>query len=208
MAHRLISSCRQLDRILKRTIVSGNINSVQVIITFLFCIFPNSMMLTFDFLFKFQIQRKFPDLHRFLSEVKIYFSADKPPKGFEKYFKPKTGEKTAKAPGEKQPSGTASEAKKPPIAEPAPGPSRASSGGTPRPPGDPWSSFLGGGSPRPPPGGGAGGGAGGKPSGGLGSEGGDRLIFLAVVGTIGLLGTFAYYEMSYKEITWKDFVNR
>lgn len=32
-------------------------------------------------------------------------------------------------------------------------------------------------------------------------------MFMAVVGTIGLLGTIAYYEMSYKEITWKDFVN-
>lgn len=55
----------------------------------------------------------------------------------------------------------------------------------------------------------SGGGGGGKGR-GFGDDGGignDRIIMMAFFGAIGLLGTFAYYEMSYKEITWKDFLN-
>lgn len=152
-----------------------------------------------------KLQRKFPDFERFLSEFRVYF-AEKPPKGFEKYFKPKSGDKNAKPPEGKasEKKANTSEAKKPPVSEPPP----TSTGGTarpgpspPRPPGDPWSSFLGGGGPR------LGGPAGKGPGGGMGGEGGDKMIFMAVVGTIVLLGTFTYYEMSYTEITWKDFVN-
>lgn len=100
----------------------------------------------------------------------------------------------------KQGEKVAESGKKPSISEPPPGAQRPSGGGgqPPRTPGDPWSSFLGGGGPR-------GGGPGGKGPGG--NEGGDKLIFMAVVGTIFLLGTFTYYEMSYTEITWRDFVN-
>lgn len=136
--------------------------------------------------------------------MRIYFSDQPPPKGFEKFFRPKGAPQAEKEGGKVAKEGAEGGKK----AEP---PSRASSGGSSgssppptRPPGDPWSSFLGGGGPR------AGGqsGSGGKGSGGLGSEGGDKMIFLSVVATIGLLGTFAYYEMSYKEITWKDFVNK
>lgn len=150
-----------------------------------------------------QIQRRFPEIHRLLSQVRVYFAEKPPPKGFEKFFKPKTGDKAPKS----EEAGAKDASTKKPVAAPEPPPpSRASAGGSSssssRPPGDPWSSFLGGGGPR-----GGSGGTGGKP-GGLGSEGGDKMIFLSVVATIGLLGTFAYYEMSYKEITWKDFVNR
>lgn len=132
----------------------------------------------------------------------MYF-AEKPPKGFEKYFRPKNGDKSGKvaegkATDKKAP---AAESKKP-VSEPTPSSTASRTGSAPpRPPGDPWSSFLGGGGPRL-------GGPGGKgPSGGLGGEGGDKMIFMAVVGTIFLIGTFTYYEMSYTEITWKDFVN-
>ena len=34
------------------------------------------------------------------------------------------------------------------------------------------------------------------------------MMFIAVVSTVGILGALAYHEMSYREITWKDFVNK
>lgn len=149
-----------------------------------------------------KLQKIFPGFEKYLSEIRIYF-ADKPPKGFEKYFKPKPGERNIKPPEAKTSEKRADGTKRSPSSEPPP-PSTSSPKGTsnsPRPPGDPWSSFLGGGGPRL-------GGQGGKgPGGGMGGEGGDKMIFLAVAGTILLLGTFTYYEMSYTEITWKDFVN-
>lgn len=182
MAYRLISPVRQLTRLLQVQSQGSNRRfSVQ------------------------KLQRKFPEFEKFLSEFRVYFT-DKPPKGFEKYFKPKNGDKTAKPPegkgGDKK-ANASGEAKKPQVEPPSTaggtGTTRPpGSGGPPRPPGDPWSSFLGGGGPRL-------GGAGGK--GPTGGEGGDKMIFMAVVGTIALLGTFTYYEMSYSEITWKDFVN-
>jgi AFG3 family protein len=43
-----------------------------------------------------------------------------------------------------------------------------------------------------------------------GKEGGERekWIIIGLVGTVALLGTLAYYEMGYKEIAWKEFVNK
>ena len=52
-------------------------------------------------------------------------------------------------------------------------------------------------------GGGRAGGSGGKPFG----EGGDRdrWVALATLGAIGLIGVAAYYQMGFREITWKEF---
>nr|CAD7589366.1 unnamed protein product [Timema genevievae] len=35
----------------------------------------------------------------------------------------------------------------------------------------------------------------------------DKWIIIGMVGTIAFIGTFAFYEMGYKEIAWKEFVN-
>ncbi|ODN00746.1 AFG3-like protein 2 [Orchesella cincta] len=178
MAYRLINSMRSVNRLVK---VGG----------------PGSGSRQFSIKV---LTRRYPDIEKLLSEFRVYFT-DKPPKGFEKYFKPKPGEKSVKPPEGKRAEAKGEEARKPSASEmPSTGAAKGS-GSSPRPPGDPWSSFLGGGGPR------LGGGGKGPGSTGLGGEGGDKMIFMAVVGTIVLLGTFAYYEMSYTEITWKDFVN-
>lgn len=57
-------------------------------------------------------------------------------------------------------------------------------------------------------GGSSGGGGSGRPIGG--SEDGDKekmLIFGALAG-IALISAIAYFEMGYKEIAWKEFVNK
>lgn len=36
----------------------------------------------------------------------------------------------------------------------------------------------------------------------------EKWILYGVAGAIGLISLLAYYNMSYKEITWKDFVNK
>jgi AFG3 family protein len=50
----------------------------------------------------------------------------------------------------------------------------------------------------------------GGPGGKTFGEGGERekWIVIGMVGTVALLGTLAYYEMGYKEIAWKEFVNK
>lgn len=55
----------------------------------------------------------------------------------------------------------------------------------------------------------SGGTPGGRPL-GEGGGGGDRerWILLGAIGAVVLLGSFAFFEMGYKEISWKEFVNR
>lgn len=36
----------------------------------------------------------------------------------------------------------------------------------------------------------------------------EKWLLYGVAGTIGLISLLAFYNMSYKEITWKDFVNK
>lgn len=36
----------------------------------------------------------------------------------------------------------------------------------------------------------------------------DKWILYGVAGAIGIISLLAFYNMSYKEITWKDFVNK
>ena len=149
----------------------------------------------------FQINKKFPEFQEILSQWRIYFT-DKPPKGFEKFFRPKEGAKNGK-----------SDKKVDELKEPAENGKKASAGASasaarpktvppPKSSQDPWSSLLGGG-------GGSRGGSG-KTGGssGIGGEGGDKMMLFAFIGTIALIGTIAYYEISYREITWKDFVTQ
>jgi len=36
----------------------------------------------------------------------------------------------------------------------------------------------------------------------------ERWILLGAIGAVVLVGSFAFFEMGYKEISWKEFVNR
>jgi len=152
-----------------------------------------------------QIVKNFPEFQRFLSEFKLYFT-DKPPKGFEKFF-PKSKNSASEAEAGGKNGGQKTSEKK--LGGPDQGATSSSTAagpknaGAPKPTVDPWSSIFGGGGPK---GGGTGGGK--SAGGGVGGEGGDKIMVLAVAGTLGILGVFAYYEMNYKEITWKEFVNK
>lgn len=132
-----------------------------------------------------------PSLATIIREWQLF--CEIPPKGFEKFFKPGTGKQAPKngKPKEEVPK----EAQQPP-------PSRGTSQPPPKPtqrPYDQWSFGMFGGQSR-----GTGPG-GGKPFG----DGGDRekWLVLGMIGTVALLGTLAFYEMGYKEIAWKEFVN-
>ncbi|XP_059476994.1 AFG3-like protein 2 isoform X2 [Neocloeon triangulifer] len=115
----------------------------------------------------------------------------KPPKGFEKFFRPagsKPPSESKQSESKEQPKDAPKEAPPPsrgamppPLSKPPPGPGR---------PFDQWSfgSF-----------GGSGGGGPNKER--------DQWFMLAVFVTMAAIGAIAFFEMGYKEITWKDFVN-
>ncbi|KAF4520289.1 hypothetical protein B566_EDAN004348 [Ephemera danica] len=140
----------------------------------------------------FQIRKGLSQLHKTKG---IDFDAifrrfcQKPPKGFEKYFRP-AGSKPPPEPSSKtQPKDA------PPKESQAP-PSKGAAGQTPPltrppPPGsakqfDQWSFGSFGGGP---------------------SRERDQWLIVAVLVTLAALGAIAYFEMGYKEITWKEFVN-
>lgn len=130
---------------------------------------------------------------------------EKVPKGFEKYYKKDraagAGASAAKSAGAQQ-----SEEK---SAKEEPKPSRSSSRQT-SPPKNDWGFGMfspsqqssGGG------GGGKSGGSGqGRPIGGEGPEKDKIMLFGAITG-IAIVAALAFYEMGYKEIAWKEFVNK
>ncbi|XP_019877698.1 AFG3-like protein 2 [Aethina tumida] len=129
-----------------------------------------------------------------LNEWKLF--CEKPPKGFEKYFKPgkdapketkpdskncKEGKKDAKPPLEKEPT------PKPPPPPPQQPGSR---------PYDQWSFGLFGGTGSR--------GSGGKP---FGDNERDKWYVLGAAAAIAFLATVTMFEMGYKEIGWKEFVH-
>lgn len=126
---------------------------------------------------------------------------EKPPKGFEKYFKPGGATAAAKdsaaAPqGDAKPSGPSTSSKTPPISKP-PGADAQSK--------NDWSFGMFGQTASK---GGSGGSGSGRPIGG--GEGNDRekWLLLGAIGIVGLIGTLAFMEINYKEIGWKEFVNK
>lgn len=135
-----------------------------------------------------------------LNEWRIF--TEKPPKGFEKYFEPggKKPGKHAKTEGKPE-AKEAKEAKdgkpkeesteKPKIPPP---PSKPP--GQQQKPYDQWSFGLFGGTGSR--------GSGGKP---FGESDKDKFYIFGAMGTIAIIGLFAYYEMGYKEIGWKEFVH-
>ncbi|KAG8278015.1 AFG3-like protein 2 [Homalodisca vitripennis] len=134
-----------------------------------------------------------PFLKSVLRQFRLY--CQKPPKGFEKYFKP--GGAPKKEPPSKGEAGS-KEAKQdaPPPSRPSAGQSPSSKPG-PSKPQDQWSFGVFGGS------------RGGPGSGKQFGEGGERekWVLFGALGIAAVVGTLAYYEMGYTEIGWKEFVN-
>lgn len=124
-----------------------------------------------------------------------YQLCQKPPRGFEKYFRGASGKQAGSGKGGRKEGG---QEVPPPPPPPSKSPHQPPTG-----PKDPFSMNLFGSGPKT--GGGGGGGARGGPK-PLG-EGGERerWVALATLAAVGLLGVAAYYQMSYREITWKEF---
>ncbi|KAH8339766.1 hypothetical protein KR074_004565 [Drosophila pseudoananassae] len=136
----------------------------------------------------------------------IQLLCKKPPKGFEKYFE--AGGKSS------QPKGTAAEGKpssgsnksaseKPSTSSPAPAKQARSA----QEPKSDWNFGMFSNTSR-----GPSGRSGNTPGGRPLSEGGgggdrERWILLGAIGAVVLVGSFAFFEMGYKEISWKEFVN-
>lgn len=148
---------------------------------------------------------------QFLSEFRLY--CEKIPKGFEKYYKKPGGGGQKSAPKEAEVKSDAKNAPKE-----GEQPRAASSTGTTTPPGGQPSTSsqkssskdwnLGMFSPSSGSrGGGRGTGGQGRPI-GSGEPERDKMLILGALGGIALVAAIAFIEMGYKEIAWKDFVNK
>ncbi|XP_070497577.1 mitochondrial inner membrane m-AAA protease component AFG3L2 [Chironomus tepperi] len=134
----------------------------------------------------------------FLNEVRILMSSDGP-KGFDKFFKPpKSTDSAPKQSNEKSSDKPADSSSKPPTSKPS---SSASSSN--KSPPD-WN--LGMFSPSP-----SSKGSQGKgrpiPPGNEQNPDQNKMIFYAAMGVVALIGALMYFELGYKEISWKDFIN-
>lgn len=175
MAHRMLQSAKVMERCLRSSYQTGNLSAHEL--------------------------RKFsrassvlvgnPLFQRILSAVRLF--SEKPPKGFEKYFKPGG---TSAAAGKEAEAGKKS--------GDSPPPSRSSTSMDKNPPSNDWnfgmfSNTKTGGK------GGAGGGSG-RP---IGGDGGDnnKWIFGGAIGAVAFISLLAFMEMGYKEVAWKEFVN-
>lgn len=121
---------------------------------------------------------------------------EKPPKGFEKYFKQSGGKQRKEASETDKNKNTPSSDEHPPSKS-SPGPPRS----------DPAKNDWNFGMFNPSPARGKGRGSSGRP---IGGDGGDKekWILFGALGTVALVGTLAYFEMGYKEIGWKEFVTK
>lgn len=133
-------------------------------------------------------------LSNFLKEFRLY--CEKVPKGFEKYYK-KPGQAAAAA----EKDGTKTEPSK---GEPAKQ-STAGKDAAPREKPKDWN--LGMFNPTASGRGGSGSGGQGRPI-GSGEPERDKMLLIGALAGIGCVIALAYFEMGYKEISWKDFVNK
>jgi len=146
---------------------------------------------------QFQIRKGISQLQKSNVDFESLFRrfCQKPPKGFEKFFrpagsKPPPSAESKSADSKSQPKDAPKEAPPPPskgappppLSKPPPGPGR---------PFDQWSFGSFGGS-----------------SGSGPNKERDQWFMLAVLVTMAAIGAIAFFEMGYKEITWKDFVNK
>ncbi|XP_076040316.1 AFG3 like matrix AAA peptidase subunit 2 [Oratosquilla oratoria] len=162
MAHRFLFLSKRIERLLQRSFKTGLIDPAKVT----------------QQISNLQLTASSPLLRQW------QLFCEKPPKGFEKYFRESAGGKQPQA--SKQPQA------------PKTDPPNKSAG----PPKDPFNLGLFGTSSKGSGGGGGGGGRGARPK-----QEGDRDKWLAVgaLAAIGFLAVTAFYQMGYKEITWKEF---
>lgn len=134
----------------------------------------------------------------FLNELRILTSSDAP-KGFDKFFKPPKSTTQEKPKEEKsaneQPS---SESTTPPSKSSSSSPSSSK-----KPPSD-WnlgmfSPSSGGGSKNQ--------GSQGRPIGSEQNPDQNKMIFYGALGFAAFFGALTYFELGYKEISWRDFIN-
>lgn len=163
MAHRLLTAARRLDRLLQKVKKTGSVDPNVVGSQLAYLDLPNGTILL-------QQWRQF---------------CQKPPRGFEKYFRGASKQGPKQQPQQK--------ADTPPPQQQSPN--------KPSTPKDPFNLSLFGSGSKSGKGGGRGGG--GKPL-GEGSDR-DRWVAMAALAAMGLLGVAAIYQMGYKEITWKEF---
>ncbi|KAK7862457.1 hypothetical protein R5R35_001169 [Gryllus longicercus] len=184
MAFRLLTIARQLDKVLSNGVKRDRI--VEAALKRKLTSLPRNTAVS--------------SIEYIIQQWKAFCSSQ-PPKGFEKYFKPGGGAKKVES---KSASGASKEAPKPADVPPPSRGQQPSSNQTQKSKQyDQWSfGLFGGSSTR------SGGSGPGGPK-GFASDGGERERWLAVgaLAAVGLLGTIAFYEMSYTEIAWKEFVH-
>lgn len=178
MAFRLLSSAKTLEKQFFNSIRNGRLNSAQ---------------LRHDLAFLRSNQKgiNYLSIEAIFDKLRLF--CEKPPKGFEKYFKPGSAGAAAKEGVEKKATSTIPSKSTPPVSRPPGTDSKTKK--------DDWNFGMFGQTA------GQGGGGSGRPIGG--GEGSDRekWLLLGAIGAVGLIGAFAYMEINYREIGWKEFIN-
>nr|XP_023023132.1 AFG3-like protein 2 [Leptinotarsa decemlineata] len=164
MAYRLFNSCRKIENLVWKTFKQCNVHTSQI---------------------NFSLKQAV------LNEFRIF--CEKPPKGFEKYFKP-GGAKNLKEPVKEGKAAKDTKPEQPKEAPKPPPPSSTGPSGS--KPYEQWSFGLFGGTGR--------GGSGGKP---FGDNERDKWYVLGAAAAVAFLATVTMWEMGYKEIGWKEFVH-
>lgn len=129
---------------------------------------------------------------------------EKTPKGFEKYY-PKATSSSSRLEA-REVKGASKESKDSKEAPPLPETPSKSDPDAPKPPPSDWNFGMFGPNPSAGPKGGTG--SQGRP---IGSEGGGdqtKMIVFGALGTAAVIAALTFFEMGYKEISWKDFVNK
>lgn len=166
MAYRLLNSSRKLERFLWKNLRLNNAEKIA-----------NSST-----------------INTVLQEWRLF--CEKPPKGFEKYFKPRNSKQPAKEakPNDAKGKEAKTEPKPESSQQKVPPPPPRQTG--PQKPYDQWSFGLFGGTGSR--------GSGGKP---FGDGEKDKWYIFGAAGAIAFLATLVFWEMGYKEIGWKEFVH-
>ncbi|KAK0180761.1 hypothetical protein PV327_003112 [Microctonus hyperodae] len=168
MAHQLLSSASKMEKLVLKSVYNIRLDRFQLPDTL--SRLKNSSRLLY-------LEKTIQQRWKLLTE--------KPPKGFEKFFKP-GGAKNAPETNTKKPTDAGN---KGPQIKPPPN----------QPFGKPTNQYLSGVFRL---GGGSGGGGGGKPF-----EGGerDKWILAGIVGAVGIIGSMVFFDVNSKEITWREF---
>ncbi|XP_075159733.1 AFG3 like matrix AAA peptidase subunit 2 [Haematobia irritans] len=177
MAHRLLSTAKAMERCMRRSYVShNNVTSLE------------------------KIQRGAVALEqmplvRYLVEQIRHF-CKKPPKGFEKYFEEG---KAAKPASEASAAGKQESPAKPTEKS-------ASSSQSSQAKNNEWNFGMFNNTAKQQSGGGGGKGGQGRPIGEGGDGNREKLVILGAIAAVGVIASLAFFEMGYKEISWKEFV--